>query len=593
MIKHIITGGFGLRVVKTVSCCFLLMLLSLPPANSLAAENKTSSIKTDPMIKIISLPIKQNPAEVMAKVSEDVARDTGIDRNMVTYYWQTFDEIYCPGCESAKIKKPMFVELFVPGFMTTDEIQKTMISLASALERYTDYTRKDLFMHTHIASKEQLFILGDVVKNWSQVGGPDDADDQDQVRGEPVEPTQGTPLSQFLFKDPAFVFQSLWRFGLIATGGAELGEALTAVSRIRDGNHDDWYESWSSMAEHVQGQAWDFERKGHPTSAQEAFFRATTYYRTAEIYLDPSDPRVANTWLKGRKTFLEAAKLSDGRLRFVEIPYENTTLPGYWCRVDDSDKKRPLLIIQTGLDGTAEDLYFIMAVNALKRGYNCLIFEGPGQGEMIRIKNLPFRHDWEKVVTPVVDFALTLPEVDPSNIALLGYSMGGYLVPRALAYEHRVKYGIADGGVFSVFDGTITKFPAEVRDMLNDDKAEDEINQIAAARMREESDLDKFIVQMLWTFQADSPFHLLRKLQDYNQAASIDKISCEMLVLNSIDDQVAGSYEQSKIFYNALKAPKSYVEFTTAEGGQFHCQLGAPMFSGEQILNWLDERMMP
>ena len=44
---------------------------------------------------------------------------------------------------------------------------------------------------------------------------------------------------------------------------------------------------------------------------------------------------------------------------------------------------------------------------ALARGYNCLIFEGPGQGELIREQRIPFRPDWEKVVTPVVDFALT------------------------------------------------------------------------------------------------------------------------------------------------------------------------------------------
>ena len=60
-------------------------------------------------------------------------------------------------------------------------------------------------------------------------------------------PVQGQPLDRFLFKDPAFVFQSLWRFGLIASGGADLGEALTAVSHIRDGNREDWYAAWSAM----------------------------------------------------------------------------------------------------------------------------------------------------------------------------------------------------------------------------------------------------------------------------------------------------------------------------------------------------------
>ncbi len=65
------------------------------------------------------------------------------------------------------------------------------------------------------------------------------------------------------------------------------------------------------------------------------------------------------------------------------------------------------------------------AIAAVRRGYNCLTFEGPGQGEVIREQGLPFRYDWEKVVTPVVDYALSRPEVDPRKVALFGISLGG------------------------------------------------------------------------------------------------------------------------------------------------------------------------
>jgi len=84
----------------------------------------------------------------------------------------------------------------------------------------------------------------------------------------------------------------------------------------------------------------------------------------------------------------------------------------------------------------------------VQRGYNCLIFEGPGQGQVIREQKIVFRPDWETVVTPVIDFALRLPVVDPQRIALMGRSMGGYLAPRAAAFEHRIKALMADGGVY-------------------------------------------------------------------------------------------------------------------------------------------------
>lgn len=62
---------------------------------------------------------------------------------------------------------------------------------------------------------------------------------------------------------------------------------------------------------------------------------------------------------------------------------------------------------------------------------------------------------------------------------------------------------------------------------------------------------------------------------------------------NLYSDQVGGSTEQARKFYNALNTPKTYLEFDSTYGTQFHCQLGAPLHSGERILNWLDERAKP
>jgi len=44
----------------------------------------------------------------------------------------------------------------------------------------------------------------------------------------------------------------------------------------------------------------------------------------------------------------------------------------------------------------------------------------------------------------VVDAMLRRPEVDAKRIALVGISQGGYWVPRALAFEHRIAAGVAD-----------------------------------------------------------------------------------------------------------------------------------------------------
>jgi hypothetical protein len=86
------------------------------------------------------------------------------------------------------------------------------------------------------------------------------------------------------------------------------------------------------------------------------------------------------------------------------------------------NKLRSVLIAMTGFDGTAEELYFEIGAAALRRGYHILVFEGPGQGGVLREQDLYFRPDWEKLITPVVDYLLTKPGVDVSRIALIGYS---------------------------------------------------------------------------------------------------------------------------------------------------------------------------
>jgi len=81
---------------------------------------------------------------------------------------------------------------------------------------------------------------------------------------------------------------------------------------------------------------------------------------------------------------------------------------------------------------------------ALRRGYNLLLLDGPGQGRSLIEQGLVMRPDWENVVGSVVDYALTRPEVDLKRIALMGWSFGGYLAPRAASAEHRLAACVAD-----------------------------------------------------------------------------------------------------------------------------------------------------
>ena len=164
----------SLFIAKPVFVLLIAVCLCLQ-STELHAQVKVTG---DPMVKITSLPIDQEISKILPLISKDVSAKTGLDETFITYYWQYFENIYCPGLEANDLKCPIFIDLYTPAFMSKEEIQTVMKSVASALEKYTDYSQDEIFIHTHIAEKHQLFINGDVVTNWSQVGGPDDSEDE-------------------------------------------------------------------------------------------------------------------------------------------------------------------------------------------------------------------------------------------------------------------------------------------------------------------------------------------------------------------------------------------------------------------------------
>jgi len=248
-------------------------------------------------------------------------------------------------------------------------------------------------------------------------------------------------------------------------------------------------------------------------------------------------------------------------------------------------KNPPLLIVHTGFDGTKEELYFAVGAAAVERGYNCLIFEGPGQGEVIRIKKIPFRYDWEKVVTPVVDYALTRPDVDKDKIALMGISMGGYLAPRAVAFEHRIKACVANGGVYDFSASIRNSFPPKLTDLLQEDPKK--FNTVVENKVMPESAGARWYFNNgMFTFGVHTPAEFAEETAKYNLKDVVKQIKCNMLVIDSEDDMFLNA--QGKKLYKNLDCPKTYTAFTREETAQAHCQVGATAISNEIIFNWLD-----
>jgi pimeloyl-ACP methyl ester carboxylesterase len=397
---------------------------------------------------------------------------------------------------------------------------------------------------------------------------------------------------KIVFPDPTFSLQLLRTIGETYYKGADIGECLSTAYRIKEGDFESWYTEWLKTARRVRKYADDCLAANHKVSAREAYLRASNYYRAAEFLLiNPEDPRIQTTWGSSKECFSNAGRLFSPPVESIKIPYEGTALPGYFYGVKEDGNNnttpRPTLIAHGGFDSTLEELYTSAAAPALERGYNCLTFEGPGQGEVIRKQKLPFRYDWEKVVTPVIDYALTRDsDIDPSQIALMGISMGGYLAARAAAFEHRISACILYNGVYDGYDAFASGFPQSLRQAVEKDNV-DIVNTVVGILSDLDSNMRFNLNHGMWTTGTNSPFELIKGSKQYSVKNIAQNIKCPTLVLEAErDDSFPG---QPKKVYDALRCPKKYILFTTEEGAEEHCQSGAPAISNQRIFDWLDE----
>ena len=324
---------------------------------------------------------------------------------------------------------------------------------------------------------------------------------------------------KFLFDDESFSFEALRAAGYASGSGADLGEVLVTCANIPDGDEEAWCREWGALADRIRGTGLAALSAGHRISARDALLRASNYYRTAEFYRrsDPdNDAESARLAGLSRETFAAAAELLDVPARRVAIPYEDTTLPGYLFRADDSGTARPTLVYHGGFDSTLEESYFAIARGALERGYNVLAFDGPGQATTRRLQGLVFRPDWEKVVTPVIDYAAALPEVDERRMVLMGTSFGGYLAARAAAFEHRIAALVLNDGLFDSA-GRCRGLPPADRPVRAGRDAEAEAVMAQAAT--HSTYLRWSVGNSRWTFGATSGAETLREMRAYTMEA--------------------------------------------------------------------------
>jgi len=405
-----------------------------------------------------------------------------------------------------------------------------------------------------------------------------------------------------LFSQEDINFQTLFALGG-AGQNAEVGEVSSIVAQANAGAggpaYQNLYNALIAMGNRLEAGAVAAQKAGHFVSARAKYVRAAQYYNQALYWvLGTSTPGAeASVYNTMNSAFVAAAKLSPQTWEPISIPYEKRTLPGWFVKPSADAGKRPTIILNNGSDGQNVDMLAQGGLAALERGYNIVIFEGPGQGSLLFLDNIVFRPDWENVITPVVEHIIGRDDVDSKKIALRGISFGGELTPRAAAFEKRIAALIADPGCVE----TWLAFPPVVRDVM-------QAGSPAAVNARWASEIvpnvtpeQAFNIKKRMEIatpeahaeamagQLPTDFYSVgTALQSYNVTDVAPKITCPTLVTQYEGDTSFGNGPQ-QLFDLLTMKNKQLVQFTAVDGAQYHCGPMAPQLVAETMWDWLDE----
>jgi alpha/beta superfamily hydrolase len=265
-----------------------------------------------------------------------------------------------------------------------------------------------------------------------------------------------------LTSDEFFDFEILRVLSFARYGGSDVGEVLKVAALLKPGDLESYHNAFNKLALHVKEQADAINLNKNTISARDAYFRASTYFRAAEFFLHghPDDPRICSLWDQQMICFNTAISLLPQPGQRLLLKGGEFDIPAIFYPTAQGNmvKPKPTIIVGGGFDGSQEELLHAFGFAALERGYNFITYEGPGHSTVRQRQGLGFIHDWEKVVSPVVDYLVTRPEVDSKRLALLGWSLGGYLAVRAAAFEPRIAATVAVDGVVdgaSAFSGLL------------------------------------------------------------------------------------------------------------------------------------------
>lgn len=311
---------------------------------------------------------------------------------------------------------------------------------------------------------------------------------------------------------------------------------------------------------------------------------AAALYRMSEFYTDWEDPNGLAAWKKARELFFQYyADFFSGEKPLVElvnVPYEGYSMPTLRF---SAHSPKGTIVMHGGFDSSYEE-FFAECEYLREHGYGVYLFEGPGQGECIRLHGAPLIVEWEKPVRAVTEY------FGLRDVILVGQSLGGFFAPRASAFDERVArcVSVAQFGALKMNFHDNAFVNALVAGLLNVILYGFGwlINIMYAAKKGRGMAFFRTYFHRMGTTNV---YRLAKFLWRIDLRPVADKLTKDYLVIGGSRDTMAcraGIGRQLLLLKNARSV--SSREITTHEMGADHCCCGNQIAAMDTIISWAE-----
>ncbi len=218
------------------------------------------------------------------------------------------------------------------------------------------------------------------------------------------------------------------QLGIYPLIGLDPADVTEAFQYIKTRDKDEWAEGFMKVAARYFNEAKSLEATD-PKKADADYIRAWHLYSFGRWPI-PASPKKQESYEKAIQAFLAHAKFYDPPLEIVHIPFEGKEITGYLRLPKNAKGPVPLVIAVNGLDSRKEDLAESFGA-ILPFGIGYLAVDGPGTGQApIKVGETS-----DRMLSKVIDYAQSRPEIDKDRLALHGVSWGAYWATKMAIVE--------------------------------------------------------------------------------------------------------------------------------------------------------------